>query len=454
MSINIFQKTPSILMVIRVYKLRLQVLLTPSEQTKFIELDHRLVDAAKGIKILSSLGWGARHLEVFLKDLAKKNPKLPVVDYTPQDLSGPKAALKKVINECDQSHPIGKYIAETAASYVLAANMLESVGTSDFTAMSQLLYGRPTDKLGNFSNLQLAEDFVKITSDFAAAEHDNSDEERIYTPEEVAKILKTKADEFFLNDQIAVVIDPNLSAKAAAGAERVRIRSLASFTRSEIDQLFEHELLVHTASMLNGRKQPMLKSLGLGAPRTTGTQEGIATFAELITATMDLMRLRRIALRIKAIQMAMDGGDFIDIFRYFQNAGQSDRESFQSAARVFRGGDVRGKVAFTKDVVYLKGLFSVHTFLRKAIEQRRITYPQLLFIGRVTLGDVISLGEFVSNGSISAPHYLPRWAANRDGLAAYLSYSVLTHSHNFAEIKLEDFHDDPLTDHPILRNAS
>src|SRR5690606_6561123 len=153
--------------------------------------------------------------------------------------------------------------------------------------------------------------------------------------------------------------------------------------------------LVHTATTLNGRVQPHIKSLGLGSPRTTGTQEGLATFAELITASMDLSRLRRLALRIKAVAIAGAGADFIEVFEFFLANGQSEDESFQSAARIFRGGNVRGGVYFTKDIVYLRGLFSVHTFLRKAIEARKIEYPSYLFVGRLTLGDVVHLEPYI-----------------------------------------------------------
>jgi hypothetical protein len=129
----------------------------------------------------------------------------------------------------------------------------------------------------------------------------------------------------------------------------------------------------------------------------------MATFAELITNAIDLPRLRRLALRVKAIQMALDGADFIDVFRFFLGAGQSQEESFHSAARVFRGGDVRGKIVFTKDVVYLQGLIRVHTFFLQAIHQGRPEYIRDLFSGRMALGDVLDLhAYFRSRGDRAA----------------------------------------------------
>lgn len=408
----------------------------------YTALDKRLVEAARHIKVLSSLGWPARVYDEFMAGYERGQPTLPVIQYPVTDLSAHRSALQAIVKECDVQHPIGRYIAQTAHSYVLAARMLECVGTREFRQVSEALYGKPKDKLGKLSSLKLADDFIRATDDFAAAMEGGDEELACLRPEVVAEELKKKADQFFKNHEIKVVVDPALASKAAAGSERLRIRGSTSFSESEVEQLLEHELLVHSATMLNGRAQPHLKSMGLGAPRTTGTQEGLATFAELITDTMDLSRLRRIALRIKAIQVGLDGGDFIEVFRFFRDAGQSDKESFQSAARIFRGGAVQGKHVFTKDVVYLKGLVAVNTFLRKAIEARKIDYPRHLFIGRVALGDIVSLEGFITSGFIRPAPYQPRWVANRDRLAAYLTYSVFAGKLDLKAVKLSDFIED------------
>jgi uncharacterized protein (TIGR02421 family) len=172
--------------------------------------------------------------------------------------------------------------------------------------------------------------------------------------------------------------------------------------------------------------------LGLGAPRTTRTQEGIAVMAELITNAMDLNRLRRIALRVLAVKMALDGADFIDLFKFFLDAGQSDIESFRSAQRIFRGGDVKNKVVFTKDAVYLQGLFEVHTFLRLAIRDNKPNLVRNLFAGRLTMGDAIRLQQQFENGWLKPPAYMPMWASDLRRLSALLAYSAFV-----ANIKLE-----------------
>jgi len=408
---------------------------------QFVEFDKDLVAATKGIKILSTLGWGERVGDEFINGWRKGNPVLPVVEYPKFDYQDEKSVLKNIIERTSDEHPVGRYIVETARSYFIAAQMLEGLGTAAFRECSEVLYGRPDEEFGRVSNLTLADDFIAITDDFSAM-MDLNDPTGVMTSQETAKKIKSRADDFFHDYQIKVLVDDELSSKAAAGSERVRVRGNSTFTTHEVDQLIQHEVFVHSATMLNGRRQPWLRSMGLGSPRTTATQEGLATFAELITGTMDLGRLRRIALRIKGIHHALNGADFIETFKFFLDAGQSERESFQSSARIFRGGDVKGRNVFTKDGVYLRGLVSVHAFLRKAIQGRKIDYPQRLFAGRMTIGDVVRLDGAFDDGWITPGKYLAPWVANREGLATYLCYNAFSNRLRLEEIRIEDFAND------------
>ena len=405
---------------------------------QFVEIDKNLVAASKGIKILSALGWGEQLAMDFLSAWRKGNAKPPAMEYPKFDYTDEKSALKKIMDTTSGDHPVGWYIAETAHSYFIAAQMLEGLGTAAFRECSEALYGRPDETLGRLSNLDLADDFIAITNDFAAI-LDFNDETGVMPSKETALKIKTRADDFFKDYSIKVIVDDDLTSKAAAGSERVRIRGNAKFSQNEVEQLLQHEVFVHSATMLNGRRQPWLKSMGLGSPRTTATQEGLATFAELITGTMDLGRLRRIALRIKGIHHALNGADFMDTFKFFLGAGQSELESFQSAARIFRGGDIKGTNVFTKDGVYIKGLLSVHTFFRKAIQERKIDYPQRIFSGRMTISDVVRLEDAFADGWIAPGKYLAPWVANQQGLATYLCYNAFSNRLRLEEVRLEDF---------------
>lgn len=129
--------------------------------------------------------------------------------------------------------------------------------------------------------------------------------------------------------------------------------------------------------------------------------------AELITNSIDLNRLRRVALRVIAVKMALDGADFIELFKFFLDAGQSEAESVKSAQRIFRGGAVKGGVVFTKDAVYLQGLLEVHTFLRISIRDNKPNLVRNLFSGRLTMGDALRLDPLFQSGWLIPPVYVP-----------------------------------------------
>lgn len=411
-----------------------------AELQRFVELDRRLVEVGKKIKILTSLNWPEKIGAEFLEQYRKGNPKLPKVSYAKLDYKKESAELRSIMAACDRKHPIGNYLFLTAESYWTAAQMLENRGTPLFTEFSIGLYGRPTDAIGpqGLSHLHAARHFIDVTRDFIAA-YVIDQGDYCLTAEHVAKEIRDRLLPHFPGEKVDVVIDPDLSSKAAAGAQRVRIRGAACFSAMDIEQLIHHEGFVHMLTAINGRRQPYLGSFGLGSPRTTRTQEGLATFAELVTSSIDLNRLRRIALRIPAVHMALEGANFIEIFKYFMEAGQDDKESFQSAARVFRGGDPKGRVAFTKDAVYLEGLILTHTFLRKSVQANKYHFAEYLFSGRLTLGDVVALEPFFESGFIAPPKYEPPWLENRRCFAAYLCYSVFANQITLGNFALEDF---------------
>ena len=145
-------------------------------------------------------------------------------------------------------------------------------------------------------------------------------------------------------------------------------------------------------------------------------------------------------MRIVAIDLALNGANFIDVFRYFLEAGQPEMESYNSTMRVFRGAPVTGGHAFTKDSVYLHGLLEVHTFFRWALREQKLKLCENFFAGRMTLGDVIRFEPYFEDGTISPARYLPPWITRTTGLGGYLAFSVFANnidlsglyaSHNF-----------------------
>lgn len=401
-------------------------------------LDARLVEAVGGIRLLALTSWPAAVQPPFLASVARGQPQLPQVDYPRLDFSAERRALAAIIAECDLQHPLGQYVQQSAHSWDVAAQLLEGLGTRAVDSCSVALFGSPEQPLpGNGpSTRDAARHFIQI-----AAELDHE----LLAPEEQVPVssialqlqLQNDLDAFFESRIIQVQLDPDLVSKAAAGPTRIRLRTSARFSAYDRAQLFHHEALVHSLTALNGREQQVLPSLALASPRVTAAQEGLATFAEQITGSIDIERLKRISLRTEAIAMAREGADFIEVFRYFCDAGQTPEESFASAQRVFRGVPPGGGMAFTKDTVYLRGLVSVHTFFRDMLARDRLQVCRWLFAGKMTLTDAVVFAPLFEAGILQPPRWLPHWVSRANGLAGMLAFSLFANRIRMDQLKPE-----------------
>ena len=388
-------------------------------------LDARMVQAARGIKLLTLSSWPAGLEESFLDAYARGTATLPRVAYPPRDFRDARRELAAVAAAADDQHPLGQYLVESARSWAIAAELAESLGTAAVTAHSIRLYGSPDEPLPGDgpSTREAARHFIAIADEL---DHElMAPAERVPVSATVLRLqLQGDLDDFFNRRVIEVVLDPDLIAKAAAGATRIRLRHGAAFSDYDRAQLLQHEAFVHSLTSLNGREQPVLASMGLASPRTTATQEGLATFAEQITGSIDIGRMKRLSLRIEAVAMALGGADFIEVFRYFLDAGQTPEDCFASAQRVFRGVPTTGGAAFTKDTVYLRGLVGVHTFFRWALRQQKLHLCRWLFAGKMTLADVQRFEPLFEAGVLVPARWMPPWIERANGLAGMLAFSL------------------------------
>ncbi|TCV92028.1 uncharacterized protein (TIGR02421 family) [Luteibacter rhizovicinus] len=412
--------------------------LSPDMQ-RFATLDQRLLAAVRPIRILPTVAWPASVEERLIAEFGAGRLSLPDIRYNPPDLTAARHELEAIEAEASGEHPIADYLRRTAESWRIAADLLDAVGTDGVTASSIALYGRPGDAIpgSNRSNLDAARYFVDL-ADELGADLETEDATGNIQAEDLRRDMAAALDAFFSPGIISVEVDPELTAKAAAGATRIRLRGGARFTEYDRHQLLAHEAFVHSLTALNGREQPVLASLARTSPRVTATQEGLAVFAELMSGAIDISRLKRISLRILAIDMALNGADFVDVFRFFRDCGQSVPDSFHSAQRVFRGVPLTGGAAFAKDNVYLTGLLAVHTFFRWALRQRRLDLLRYLFAGKLALHDVMSLEPHFLNGDIAGPRYLPPWMQHVHGLAGKLAFSLFVNHIHMAGVQAEE----------------
>jgi len=410
------------------------------ELDRVLALDRQLVEAARDVKVLSSLAWESEVQTQFLHDWSRGQPRLPEVNYRYKENTALARALEAIVERARAlDHPLGSYVHATALSYLNIVRMMNHLGEPEMTAYSIAVYGRPGDPLSGgkgTTSTDAARYFLNVASEFYESHH-LRETELCLTAQVVKREMEERLAEVFEPECIRIIIDRNLASKAAAGSTRIRLRDATCYTEYDAEQLLQHEAFVHSLTSLNGRAQPHLQSLSLGAPRTTAAQEGLATFAELVTGAIDIARLERIAMRIIAIDLALNGADFIEVFRYFLDAGQPETESFNSTMRVFRGAPLTGGYAFTKDSVYLHGLLEVHTFFRWALREQRLKLCEHFFAGRMTLGDAIRFEPYFADGTLAPAHYLPPWMTRTTGLGGYLAFSVFANNIDLSELYAE-----------------
>jgi uncharacterized protein (TIGR02421 family) len=407
-----------------------------------LECDRALVSIGRKIKVLKAIDWPLALEERFLGAWRRGQPELPAPPNKPKVLADEIGTLKTIMRRIDRGHPVGNWLYKSAWSYHVAASMLAGVGTAEFTRCSALLYGRPDVRYRSqdVTNADSAQEMLAITDELVGNQRLPPVPFDI-PAEAFAEMLRDRIGPIFQHDDVKIVLDPTLPSKATASSKRITLRATALFSERDLAQLTEHEAFIHTLTALNGQHQPHLKVLGLGAPRTTRTQEGLATFSEIITGAMDISRLRRIALRVVMVKKALEGADFIEVFRGFLDAGQSEVESYRSAARVFRGGDVRGKVCFTKDGAYLEGVMIVHVFIRKVLQEGRGDLLPMLFVGRVTTADVITLAPFRDSGLVAPSTYLPPWARDPQRVLSIMAFSAAAQRLRLDKFDLQRFVD-------------
>jgi len=407
---------------------------------EILELDRAIASLGPKIMVLKAIGWPKSTETTFLAGWRKGDPRIPEPGLVPRPMASERDAFLAIMRRCDPQHPIGRFLHHTAWSYAVAADMLMHIGRPRFTECSTLLYGRPDFRFRSqkHTNLDAAEAMLAMTDDLvgsykvppAVADLD---------AETFAAQLRERIGGYFHDADVEVVIDPKLASKAAAGSRKIKVRSDALFSELDLEQLVQHEAFIHTGTILNGKRQPHLTTLGLGAPRTTRTQEGLATFSEIINQALDITRLRRLALRVRMVKMALDGADFIEVFKGFLDGGQTEEDAYRSAERVFRGGDPMGGVCFTKDATYLEGTFTVSLFIRKALKDGRPELIPHLFAGRMTLGDPVDLAPYFADGTLMNAHYMPPWARDQRRLLAMIAFFAASQQFTLDTIDLDRF---------------
>ena len=381
-----------------------------------------LHDVAKPMRVLSALAWPGDLRDEFLAGGAQR---LPEPTYAPVD---PAPVMEALASARALLHPgdvVDDWLDREADAIEHTVRMLASRETPAFFEHSRALYGVPDQPLRYDPATPL--ELAQRVNDALVELHEVDLVPPVFrtrTGEQVASFIEAEVGEHFGDDAPEVLLVDELSANATATTSRIRIRRDAKFTTKDAAQLLNHEAFIHVGTGLNGRAQTDIPILGVGHPGTTRTQEGLAVYSEYVSGTLGLDRLRRLADRIVAVQLVIDGADFIELYRWFLDRTPTPEQAFESTRRIFRGAPMSGGAPFTKDCSYLSGYLSVATFVRAAFTAGRADTLALLFSGKLDLFSIPALGELRSRGLVKPARYLPPWAADPGWVLAHLTLNT------------------------------
>ena len=402
-------------------------------QTIVRGLSDRIVEAQTPVRVLDAVKWDDATRQAFFAAKGRELPQIDRAYYEGRPLAFDSSAKKQefqdierdITRQLGQFNPVGQIMRRMCKEYRMVIRMLEARGTPDFGMISQELYGAASDAF-HAGDPTLA-DLGLMLSDYLnniADRGDLRDEPKNLTAPQAVELLQKRLDVVFGEGEgvIRVFESDGILADAAAGADYIKIRSDALFNERDVRALEVHEGLVHVGTTLNGQNQPICTFLAKGPPSSTVTQEGLAILMEVIAFASYPTRLRKLTNRTRAIHLAEDGADFLEVFRFFQEQGYDLESGYQNASRVFRGSTPTG-LPFTKDLSYLKGFILIYNYIQLAVRKGKLEQIPLLFCGKTTLEDMRILRQLVDEGVVVPPKYLPAQFQDLNALAAWMCFS-------------------------------
>lgn len=257
-----------------------------------------------------------------------------------------------------------------------------------FILASINLFGHASERL-----LTLARDVLATVPVFPDDRHDAGATEMAEAAEaEIARIRAQHPD--FVCD---VIIDPLPGVSLYVSQGHLHIAPDFTAPSSRICPLIQHEIGTHAVSRHNGKRQP-LKVLAGGLADYDELQEGLAVLAEYLSGYLPAERLRTLAARVIAADMAVREAPGPEIFACLaEDHAIPPETAFDTALRAKRGGGL------TKDALYLKGLAELLAYLANGGEL------EMLMLGKFALKHRHTIEQLLGEGVLVPPEIIPAW---------------------------------------------
>ncbi len=197
-----------------------------------------------------------------------------------------------------------------------------------------------------------------------------------------------------LSSQVDVLDDLNSMMMVHHG--HLKIAKSVRLPQARIYPLVAHEVGTHIVTRYNGFCQP-IKLLEFGLAHYDPLQEGLGTLSEYLAGYLPPRRLRIIAARVIATDLALRSNDITQIFsQLYEEYCLQPNDAFDIAVRACRGGGL------TKDSVYLRGLRELLAYLADDGDF------EFLFLGKFAMGQRITIQSLLDRNWLVPPRLLPR----------------------------------------------
>ncbi len=201
-----------------------------------------------------------------------------------------------------------------------------------------------------------------------------------------------------------VVVDTDIGSMMMVSHGTFYVDGGIRLPRARVQPLVQHEIGTHVVTRYNGGHQP-LRQLEVGLAHYDALQEGLGVLAEYLAGYLPGDRLRVLAARVVAVDMAVAGEGIPEIHACLREThGLPTNEAFDIAVRALRGGGL------TKDAVYLSGLRDLLEHLHAGGELGP------LLRGKFALSHLPVVDRLEQEGWAVPPALMPRYAHD-DGFA-------------------------------------
>lgn len=307
------------------------------------------------------------------------------------DLHAAREALLALPVDQIESPLLSALLAEKQRELDRQIELIRLRGTNGFLNASLDLFGGVEPRL-----LTLAQEILSTVQPSPPLEADAGIDAVMAAVEEDIAWYCERSSDF----TIKIEVDNDLNSMMMVSHDTFYVDGGIQVPQARVQPLIQHEIGTHVLTRHNGRKQA-LKQLEVGLAHYDPLQEGLGVLAEYLAGYLPGERLRMLAARVVAVDMAINGDDVPAIFDLLHcDHGFPTDEAFDIAIRALRGGGL------TKDAVYLSGLRDLVEYLHDDGDFHT------LFVGKFALSHRRVLDQLREEGWMSAPELMPRYLSN------------------------------------------